>query len=60
MEVYANNCMKSQVCKLFAPIDGAVTQDISVMPYKKLKVILSNYKQVIKSNTNSSIFGPIK
>ena len=52
--------MKSQVCKLFAPIDGVVTQDISVMPYKKLKIILSNYKQVIKSNTNSSIFGPIK
>ena len=43
MEVYANECTKNQVCKLFALADRAFTQDMSAMPLEKLKKILSNY-----------------
>ena len=32
MEVYAKECTKNQVCKLFALTDGVVTWDMSVMP----------------------------
>ena len=43
MEVYANECTKNRVCKLFALADRAFTQDMSAMPLEKLKKILSNY-----------------
>ena len=35
--------MENQVFKLFALTDGAVTQDMSAMPWEKRKKILSNY-----------------
>ena len=60
MEVYTNECTKNQCCKLVALTDGAVTRDISAIPLKKLKNILSNYWVSNKSNTNWSMFGPIK
>ena len=31
-KVYSNECIKSQVCKLFVFTDGAVTWDLPAMP----------------------------
>ena len=37
MEVQVNECTENQVYKLFALKDDAATQDMSAMPYEKLK-----------------------
>ena len=38
-----NKCWENKACELFAIWGVAVTRDMSDMPYKKLKEILSNY-----------------
>ena len=43
MEVYANVCMDSQVCKLSALTDRAVTWDMFGIPSEKLNKTTSNY-----------------
>ena len=38
-----NKCWENKACELFAIRGVAVTREMSEIPYKKLKEILSNY-----------------
>ena len=38
-QLYANKYTENQVCKLFALTEGAVTLDMSKMPWEKLQKI---------------------
>ena len=60
MEVYIDEYMDNEVCKLFALTGKTATWGILAIPQEKQKKKQVTTESVIKSNTFCSTFVPIK